>query len=180
MSDTPKQYAGLSFDDLLHDIVCTHLAEWGISDRDDRISGRPARHVLNEVCSDLIDELRTVVLPRIAELERKAARWDECERRVVLADVDPTFEEYAIVFGESKHVRRGERTRQIERERFAAAIDAAIEARVKETPPMPDPTHDAIREAFERRRGKITRRRWRGSKPTFQNSKGATLENCTG
>lgn len=41
MSDTPNQYAGLSFDDTISDIVCTHLAEWGISDRDDRINGEP-------------------------------------------------------------------------------------------------------------------------------------------
>ena len=63
-----------------------------------------------------------------AELERKAARWDECERLALECRM-------SVYEPEGERVRhpQGWFMRAIEGESFAAAIDAAIEQREKET-----------------------------------------------
>ncbi len=73
-------------------------------------------------------DVAMATLPGIAELSLKAARWDECERLSVESHV-------AFIDKETGHHFRPRSWRidPIPGESFAAAIDASIEQRAKET-----------------------------------------------
>lgn len=64
----------------------------------------------------------------IAELERKAARWDECERMAVSSSDTIKYSNPVTIYYWRVTLRAAN-----SRQSFAAAIDAAIEQRAKET-----------------------------------------------